>query len=182
VNEVEVNETPDGRRVATAEDSRPLALIDIDGVVADVRHRLHHVRRRPKDWDAFFAAAAEDGAHPEGLAVVQTLAADHEIVFLTGRPEWTRGDTVTWLDGHGLGGHRVVMRPAGDHRPAAVVKLAALRHLAHDRAVGIVVDDDVIVLCTMREAGYPVYAADWEQRSAETAETLLAAQERDGIT
>ena len=38
-------------------DGRPLAIVDIDGVVADVRHRLHHLDRRPKNWSAFFAAA-----------------------------------------------------------------------------------------------------------------------------
>lgn len=33
---------------------KPLAVFDIDGVLADVRHRLPHVQGRPKDWDAFF--------------------------------------------------------------------------------------------------------------------------------
>ena len=37
---------------------RPLAIVDIDGVVADVRHRLVHVQSRPKDWDAFFDASS----------------------------------------------------------------------------------------------------------------------------
>src|SRR5262245_49979 len=38
----------------------PAVLVDIDGVVADAGHRLHLVERRPRDWDAFFAAAADD--------------------------------------------------------------------------------------------------------------------------
>ncbi len=37
-----------------------VAVFDIDGVLADVRHRLHHVAARPKDWDAFFGAAPQD--------------------------------------------------------------------------------------------------------------------------
>ena len=38
-----------------------LAVFDIDGVLADVRHRVHLVdRRRHRDWDAFFAAAVSD--------------------------------------------------------------------------------------------------------------------------
>jgi hypothetical protein len=28
-------------------EQRPLAVVDIDGVLADVRHRLHHVKNRP---------------------------------------------------------------------------------------------------------------------------------------
>ena len=38
----------------------PFAVFDVDGVVADVAHRLHHVARRPKDWRRFFAAAPKD--------------------------------------------------------------------------------------------------------------------------
>jgi hypothetical protein len=76
---------------------RPLAIIDVDGVVADVRHRLHHIKRKPKDWDAFFAAADRDGPHREGIELVQELAEDHDVVFLTGRPRRLHGDTVRWL-------------------------------------------------------------------------------------
>lgn len=64
----------------------PLGIVDIDGVVADVRHRLSHLEQRPKDWDRFFAAAAHDPVHPEGLAVVERLLVDDEVVFVTGRP------------------------------------------------------------------------------------------------
>ena len=69
---------------------RPLAIVDLDGVVADVRHRLHHLTGRRKDWDAFFAAAPDDPPHPEGLAVVQRLEVDHDVIYLTGRPERCR--------------------------------------------------------------------------------------------
>ena len=37
-----------------------IAVFDIDGVLADARHREHHVSGRPKDWDAFFAAVGDD--------------------------------------------------------------------------------------------------------------------------
>ena len=50
-----------------AERSRPLAVVDIDGVLADVGHRLHFLDRRPKDWKGFFAAARTDPPHPEGI-------------------------------------------------------------------------------------------------------------------
>ena len=44
----------------SVDDLPMVAVVDIDGVVADVRHRLHHVADRPKDWRSFFAAAADD--------------------------------------------------------------------------------------------------------------------------
>ena len=164
-----------------AED-RPLAIVDLDGVVADVRHRLHHIRGRRKDWDAFFAAAADDDVHPEGIAVVTTLAAEHEVVFVTGRPEHLRAATATWLGEHGLGGHRLVMRPLDDRRPAAVVKVELVTSLAERRAIGVVVDDDHRVLAAMRRAGFATFPADWESRAAADEAAVRQAQETEGRT
>lgn len=160
----------------------PLAIVDIDGVVADVRHRLRHVQGRPKDWDAFFAAAPHDPPHAEGIQLVRELAADHEVVFLTGRPSRLRGDTEAWLDRHGLGGHRVVMRPDGERRPAAQVKLRLLSELARGRDVDVVVDDDPVVLAALEDAGFRTIHADWEGRSPEGQAALLTAQEVEGRT
>lgn len=161
---------------------RPLAVVDIDGVVADVRHRVHFVQRRPKDWDAFFAAAADDPPHDEGLAIVRRLAQDHEVVFLTGRPDRLRDDTRRWLRRHGLDGHRLLMRPEGERRPAALVKVRYLRELARDREVAVVIDDDPVVVSAVREAGFPTLHADWEARSPDGDRTLLTAQEVEGRT
>lgn len=158
------------------DDARPLAIVDLDGVVADVRHRLHHLEGGAKDWDAFFAAAVDDPPHAEGLAVVARLAEDHEVVYLTGRPEACRDDTERWLDEQGLGGHRLVMRPAGTRRPAAELKRDLLADLAAGRVVGVVVDDDDLVIAAMAGAGHPTFHATWGGRST----TLHVAQEVDG--
>lgn len=166
----------------SSHEERPLAIVDIDGVLADVRHRLHHLQRRPKDWRRFFSAARHDDAHPEGLAVVERLRADHEVIFLTGRPENLRTDTSEWLTRHGLGGHPLVMRPAGDRRPAAQVKVEQLAELAAGRTVGMVIDDDPQVIAAMGRAGHPTFLADWEPRVEADARTLRKAQEEEGRT
>jgi hypothetical protein len=161
---------------------RPVAIVDIDGVVADVRHRLHHLRSRPKRWDAFFAAAGDDPPHEEGVALVGELARDHDVVFLTGRPEHMRDVTAAWLAAHGMGGHPVVMRERDDRRPAAEVKLAVLRELVRHRPVAVVVDDDPAVLDALSAAGFTTRTADWEQRSGSDERTLRRAQEAEGRT
>ena len=166
-----------------AEDpQRPLAIVDIDGVVADVRHRVHYVEQRPKDWKRFFAAAVDDDPHPEGLAVIDKLREDHDVVFLTGRPEHLRGDTVAWLARHDLAGHPLHMRPEGDRGPSARFKVRELRRLARGRTVAIVVDDDDLVIAAMREAGYTTLHADWETRDAAEQAALVEAQEVEGRT
>lgn len=161
---------------------RPLAIVDIDGVLADVRHRVHFVEQRPKNWARFFAAAIDDAAHPEGLAVVAKLTEDHEIVFLTGRPEHLRSDTAEWLGRHGLDAHRLVMRPEGDRGPSARFKVRALQRLARQRTVAIVIDDDTQVIAAMRDAGYATLHADWELRDVAEQQALTEAQDVEGRT
>lgn len=161
------------------DDSRPLAVVDIDGVLADVGHRLHYLDRRPKDWNRFFAAARHDPPHTQGVALAAKLADEgHELVLLTGRPERWRADTEMWMADHGVGHQLLVMRPAGDRRPAAEVKVAQLRVLARDRVVAVVVDDDQRVIEAMGQAGYPTRLAEWGRPS----ESLRRAQEVEGRT
>jgi hypothetical protein len=154
-----------------------IAVFDIDGVVADVRHRLHHLESRPKDWDGFFAAAQSDPPLPTGLALVTELARSHDIVWLTGRPERIRRVTRSWLDAHNLPGLELQMRRDIDRRPARQFKLGVLRRLA-DRSIAAFVDDDGDVVAAALEAGYPATLADWVPREV----TLRQAQDRLGRT
>jgi phosphoglycolate phosphatase-like HAD superfamily hydrolase len=162
-----------------------VAVIDLDGTVADVRHRLHHLERRPKDWDGFFRGIPDDQPLAEGVAVAKTLAQDHELVYLTGRPERHRAATEAWLRHHNLPPGQLMMRRDGDRRPARVAKLAILRRLGAERFVAVFVDDDPAVCAAARAAGFPVLVADWATDAhthPEGPQTLWTAQEEDGRT
>jgi hypothetical protein len=157
----------------------PYAAVDLDGVVADVRHRLPYLERSPKDWNRFFAAAPQDEVLPEGRAVVdQLLESGHDIVWITGRPERCRRDTVAWLSAHGLPAGTLHMRRDDDRRPARMMKVSVLRRLAAQRTVAVVVDDDAAVVRAVRAAGFAVLHAEW--MSAQSS--LFEAQETDGKT
>ena len=65
---------------------RPLAVFDIDGVLADVRHRVVHLEKRPKDWGSFFRAAPKDPPLEQGIETARRLAEVYEVVYLSGRP------------------------------------------------------------------------------------------------
>ena len=152
-----------------------LAVFDIDGVVADVRHRLHHLRRQR--WHRFFAEADADPLLPQGAALVADLAGQHEIVWLTGRPEWLRDTTADWLERNDLPGTELHMRGEHDYRPARLFKLSVLARL-RPRGVGALIDDDGEVIDAALAAGYPAVLADWVPRDAD----LRAAQDRLGRT
>jgi hypothetical protein len=157
---------------------RPLAVFDIDGVLADVRHRLHHLDSRPKRWDAFFAEAPKDPPLEQGVLMAQEAAKDCEVVYVTGRPEQCRRDTVDWLNQHGLPSGDLVMRSRRDRRPARLAKPELLARLAQGREVAVVVDDDLEVCDAYEAAGWRVIRATWATQSPLLAE----AQEEEGRT
>jgi hypothetical protein len=157
---------------------RPLAVLDIDGVVADVRHRLHHVAAGPKDWDAFFLEAADDPPIPAGVEMARQYERDHEVVWLTGRPQRLRRTTIAWLRRHGLRAAVLHMRPGRDFRPAPRFKLDVVAGLAERGEVGVVVDDDPAVVQALTDAGYPTRLVDFVPREP----ALTEAQDREGRT
>jgi beta-phosphoglucomutase-like phosphatase (HAD superfamily) len=157
---------------------RPLAIFDIDGVLADVRHRIHFVETKPKDWRRFFAATAQDTPLSDGFTLLRAHAGEHEICYLSGRPEATRDVTEQWLASNGAAAGDVILRPTADYRPAVDYKLEALHRLASQREIAAVVDDDPRVCRAAVEAGFHVVFADWMTRS----QALFEAQETDGQT
>ena len=157
---------------------RPLAVFDLDGTLADTRHRLHHLARRPKDWDAFFAAAPDDPPLETGVALARESARECDVAYVTGRPERCRADTLAWLSAHGLPPGTLEMRGGRDRRPASTAKVELLRRLAADRVVAVVVDDDERVCDAYEAQGWTVLRARW----AAAAPLLEQAQERDGRT
>jgi len=165
------------------------AVIDIDGVLADVRHRVHHVTSSPKNWDEFFAAAPCDPPLPQGLARVRELVdSQHRIVYVSGRPERCRADTVTWLRDNAFPEAPLHLRSDHDRRPARLTKLAIIRQLERVAPVAMIVDDDSAVVATLREAGYTVEHATWMDGGTNgvdhspVQEALFEAQELDGRT
>ncbi len=157
---------------------RPLAVFDVDGVLADVRHRLHHLERRPKDWDGFFSAAPDDAPLREGVALARESALECEVLYLTGRPETCRHDTLDWFARHELPPGRLAMRRGRDRRPARVTKPETLARLAKGRTVAVVVDDDALVCAAYEAAGWPVLRATWMAQEP----LLTQAQEAEGRT
>lgn len=157
---------------------RPVAVFDLDGTLADTRHRLHYVESSPKDWTAFFRAADQDPPLEAGIALALDWAERCDLAYVTGRPERCRHATHRWLADQGLPRGTLWMRAPRDFRPARVAKPELLRDLAREREVAVVVDDDAQVCDAYRQAGFQVVTADWMP----PAEALHQAQENTGRT
>lgn len=162
-------------------EQRSIAVVDIDGVLADVRHRLHFLegrRSREKDWGGFFRAARKDPLLKVGYETVVKLAEVYEIVYLSGRPEHCRRDTERWFDKHHLPEGELRLRPPRDMRPARLFKVEELHKLAQRAPVAVLVDDDVQVCEAAMAAGFDVLPATWMGKSR----VLRRAQEDEGRT
>ncbi len=156
-----------------------IAVFDIDGVVADVTHRLHHLRRRPQNWERFFTESEHDPVLADGVRRVQQAVRDGlAVVWLTGRPSWLREVTRGWLVDAGLPSDHLLMRPTHDYRPARHFKLETLDGLSTGAEIVSFLDDDPDVIATVAAAGHPAELATWLPHT----KTLRNAQERSGRT
>lgn len=160
-----------------------VTVFDIDGVLADVRHRLHFLATRPKDWHGFFSAAVDDPVLEQGRAAVeQALSAGSRIVYVTGRPSRCRRDTRDWLREQGFPEADLHMRPNRDRRPARYYKADVITQIAAHATVAAVIDDDLRVVEHLRELGLPVLQATWMDEPVQQLDLLAQAQEEEGRT
>jgi uncharacterized HAD superfamily protein len=125
-------------------------IVDIDGTLADVRHRLHHIEvSGKKNWQGFFEAADRDRPIRRILDQVREMANDHAIVIVTGRPEKYRPPTEKWLKKHNVPYEKLYMRRNGDHRPDYEAKSAVLDEIPPANIVLAI--DDRPPVCEMWE-------------------------------
>lgn len=88
-----------------------LALVDLDGVLADDRHRVQFAIQ--KDWDEYFSRdrILSDDPWVEGQEMVARLVSEGYVVqYLTGRWSSLRTVTEEWLDRNGFPMRRLTMR------------------------------------------------------------------------
>lgn len=134
-------------------------IFDIDGTIADVRHRLHLIGDGEKKWDEFFAASHNDTVI-EGSAILYDMASRFvQILFVTARPESYAEDTIKWL--HDVFGvwdgvilhENLFMRKDGDYRKDTLAKQDILHELQKKYNILFAVEDRVAVANMYRANG-----------------------------
>ena len=62
-------------------------VFDLDSTLADGEHRLHHIKKEPKDWDAFFAKCRGDKPIDNTIELLRTtlLKLDTQVEIWSGR-------------------------------------------------------------------------------------------------
>lgn len=162
----------------------PRAMIwDLDGTLSDDAARAHFVEvehGRARDWESYFDAIDKDPPIAASMEVLRAMhAAGIRVLFLTGRPEYTRPKTERWLEANGLKDYdRLIMRPEGERRPAGYFKVEAVARLRSEYELVCAFEDRIDVAEAIRLAGVPVflYGAGAEA-AAEALEVLDVRQD-----
>lgn len=137
-------------------------IFDIDGTLAVIDHRLHHVTNGAKDWKAFFDAMGDDTPNMSIFSILYgAIDMGHSVFVVSGRPDDYREMTETWLYEKGdvdtdgpLKIEALLMRRAGDHRPDDVVKREILNNIrGQGFEPAFVVDDRQSVVDMWRSEG-----------------------------
>lgn len=146
-------------------------IVDIDGTLANCDHRQEFVTNKgpwgKKDYDAFYQKMSEDTVHEHVLRIIQSCEAYH-LIFVTGRPEKYRLETMQWLrrfcwmipkegSHQYAAGHRyeaLHMRKDNDYRCDTIIKEAVYRkHIEPFYEVDFVLEDRDRVVKMWRSIG-----------------------------
>lgn len=118
-------------------------LVDLDGTLCDVEHRVHHVRGENKNWKEFNALMVHDELNHWCFELMEAMSArGYKIIFVTGRGEGNRVHTEDWLKKHNVKYEHLYMRAAIDYREDSDVKEEIyLEKIEQNYQVLFVVDD-----------------------------------------
>jgi hypothetical protein len=123
-----------------------IVIFDIDGTLADVSERIHHVKKKPKNWNAFFQGMAQDKAIHSMVRLCNILyASGVRILLCSGRNEEHRPQTVQWLNQQGVNYHQLILRRDGDMRSDTVAKREMLVGIDRSRILFVVEDRSRVV-------------------------------------
>jgi len=151
-----------------------VAVVDIDGTLADLDHRLVFLQSTPKDYKGFFDWVNLDGPFRTVWQAVRTLKdTGHTVIILSGRPASTGYASNEWLSARvyqtegldPLNHDHLFMRQTGDHRPDDQVKRQLMNTMfekagLRKEAIKVVIDDRDSVCAVWREMGLPLIQVD----------------------
>ena len=123
-----------------------IVIFDIDGTLADVSERLHHIKKKPKDWDSFFQGIPQDKAIRSMVRLCNILyESGIKIILCSGRSDQYRKETIDWLAQEGVHYHELRLRGGNDRRSDVIVKREMLGGMDRSKILFVVEDRSGVV-------------------------------------
>lgn len=118
-------------------------IVDLDGTLCDVDHRVHHVQGKNKNWKAFNELMVHDELNHWCFELMAAMSdRGYKILFVTGRGEANRTSTENWLTKHKVAYEHLYMRALIDHREDSDVKEEIYTNLIEQKYQILFVVDD----------------------------------------
>ena len=104
---------------------KPALIVDLDGTLCEIAHRLHFISdtTKNKDWKSFYLNMAADDVNEWCYSIIKLFSEDGvAILYVTGRPDTYKQVTLNWLRQNACPINGIYMRSASDSREDFVVK------------------------------------------------------------
>ena len=131
-------------------------MVDIDGTLANLDHRLHYVKDGNKDWGSFFRQVGNDKVYEDVKRIVDLeFEAGTSVVLCSGRPQDQSGEaTEKWLARNEIHYTTLKTRPAGNYKRDDNTKAMLYRYeIKPFYNVKYILDDRDQVVQKWREMG-----------------------------
>lgn len=139
--------------------TRPKAvLLDVDGTLCDVRPVLHHVQKKPKNFDLFHGEAIHCPPHQEALDYAEEhFLKGYKLIVVTARMQKWHSPTLEWLHKHlRFPFDGPFMRPDKDYRPDVEIKREIFSRLSLVYDVRGAIDDNPKIIELWKSLGLKV--------------------------
>lgn len=139
------------------------AIFDLDGTLADGKHRLHLLPtvdlHLTDSWNEFNRASKDDSPIHSTIEVCNIMArAGLRVIILTGRSDIVRAETEAWLERNSVLYSELVMRSHSDNRKDIIIKEEFLRNKVGLENIVAAWDDSPAVIEHFRRLGITTYA------------------------
>ena len=137
-------------------------IVDIDGTIANCKHRLDLIKKEPKDWDKFHELSVKDTVIEKNMDLIKiiNLYSSAKPIFITGRPLKLHHVTKHFIQknfNECLNNFELFMREYDDKRKTWIVKRELyFRYVFTKYDVKMVFEDDPRCIRMYRDLGLNV--------------------------
>lgn len=126
---------------------RDAVIFDVDGTLCDVSSVRHHVRGKPRNFDAFHSASLSCPPHAHVADAARTAHAEGlAVIVVSARQERWRRPTEFWLAMHDIPSDHLYLRDDTDGRQDVEVKRDILARVRQRYTVVAAWDDNPSVI------------------------------------
>lgn len=160
---------------------RDTIVVDLDGTLADIEHRVPLLHSLKPDWRSFYKSCVNDTANTWCVDLMRGMAyIGFKVIIVSARSREVEAETLDWLQKNEIPYELHMLRAEGDYTQDQVLKKLWLDSYGKERIL-FVVDDRTRVVDMWRANGLTVLqCARWEEYKRPAAIMIVPEAISDG--